>query len=389
MSEQTGQMSFLAVRSLIARLWGDIRGLDSRNRLHFVATLTLLVAGLPLTRAARLEVAGPSALLKLIPAIAAQGISLGALLFLIQYPKKVVAKLKGGDRRRYFFIVPVLVLFFFLYSPTNAAFFSIGAVAIAEYVSFRPSHLSNRIVSFLLAASYFLFGFGLVYEFNDIIASFRFYGAYDPVFLRVDRWILLGGSVSGMERWVQGHVTSGVFLFLEAVYYGTFAQVGAGILLCALTSGISRSFRLVGTILLSYYVTLVCFFLLPSHGPYLLCADHFRTFPKMLNSYVVQKIFLTNVKLLWHHTGTLVSTGGYYISFPCMHITQPLIVMWFLRRFKRMIAALVIYDLVLIPAILILEWHYAVDILGGVVVAAIAIYLVGDHGNGKLKEVEP
>jgi hypothetical protein len=44
-----------------------------------------------------------------------------------------------------------------------------------------------------------------------------------------------------------------------------------------------------------------------------------------------------------------------------------------------------LYDVVLIPAILLLEWHYVVDLLGGVVVAALAIALNrGPKGEGDL-----
>jgi membrane-associated phospholipid phosphatase len=47
--------------------------------------------------------------------------------------------------------------------------------------------------------------------------------------------------------------------------------------------------------------------------------------------------------------------------------------MWFLRRWKRMLIVLCAYDALLIVSILLLEWHYLVDIIGGVLVAAISI----------------
>jgi PAP2 superfamily len=60
-----------------------------------------------------------------------------------------------------------------------------------------------------------------------------------------------------------------------------------------------------------------------------------------------------------------------------MHIAQPLIVMWFLRRWKRIVIALCAYDVLLIVAILFLEWHYLVDILAGMLVAVAAIAIIG------------
>jgi len=61
-----------------------------------------------------------------------------------------------------------------------------------------------------------------------------------------------------------------------------------------------------------------------------------------------------------------------------MHIAQPVIALWYLRKFKRIIPLLIAYDILLIASILILNWHYFVDILGGIVVAAVAVLLVGE-----------
>jgi hypothetical protein len=46
-----------------------------------------------------------------------------------------------------------------------------------------------------------------------------------------------------------------------------------------------------------------------------------------------------------------------------------------MRRWKRIVYCLIAYDILLIPAILLLEWHYVVDLIGGVAVALIAIWI--------------
>ena len=66
----------------------------------------------------------------------------------------------------------------------------------------------------------------------------------------------------------------------------------------------------------------------------------------------------------------------YFVAFPCMHIVQPLLVMWFLRRWKPFIVALSIYNSVLVVSIVLLEWHYVVDLLGGVVVTLFSIGVI-------------
>jgi membrane-associated phospholipid phosphatase len=60
-----------------------------------------------------------------------------------------------------------------------------------------------------------------------------------------------------------------------------------------------------------------------------------------------------------------------------MHVAQPMIVLWFLRRWRRIALSLAIYDVGLIAAILLLEQHYVVDILAGFLVAGVAIVITG------------
>jgi hypothetical protein len=107
------------------------------------------------------------------------------------------------------------------------------------------------------------------------------------------------------------------------------------------------------------------FYLWPSQGPYYLCPGHFLQFPSTLKTYAIQKFLIGDVLALWNHVPIRRISTDYFIAFPCMHIAQPLIVAWFLRRWKRMLLVLFVYDAVLIVSILLLEWHYVVDIIGG------------------------
>ena len=355
---------------------------EKRQYLHFVATLVLLILCYPLAAAARLRLDGPLYLFRqMLPPLVAQAIFLATVLYALAHPGNLMSRLREGNPLRFLFLVPLAILMFYLYDWRVAAMLTTGGIAILEFLQANYQHRARAAASFLLPAAYFVIGFWVVYKYNDIIAVFRFYGAYDQAFSRMDSWLLLGHSVSEFGHKAATAMPDWFFPFLEAIYYGTFAQVGAGIILVGLEVGIARAFRLVGTILLAYYVTVLCFFLWPSHGPYLLCQNHFTTFPNTLNSYAVQQVFLENVKTLWRHAGVVISTGGYYISFPCMHLTQPLIVLWFLRQSKRMLIALAIYDVVLCVAIVLLEWHYLVDLIGGAIVAAVAIWLVAPAGK--------
>jgi membrane-associated phospholipid phosphatase len=88
------------------------------------------------------------------------------------------------------------------------------------------------------------------------------------------------------------------------------------------------------------------------------------------------------MKRLWAHNLTSdvrdVGIGDYYISFPSLHAALPLITIWFLRRWKRIcLVALVIYAAFLLPSLILLEWHYIIDVFGGFGVAALSIWLSG------------
>jgi hypothetical protein len=173
---------------------------------------------------------------------------------------------------------------------------------------------------------------------------------------------------------------------MEFIYFGMFPQIGAVILLLALSEDRQRALQFIGTILLSYYLALAVFYIWPSQGPYYLCPDHFGRFPSILRSYRIQKALIARALAMWHHEPILLISTSYFIGLPCMHIAQPLVVVWFLRRWRRMVIALIIYDVFLTAAILFLEWHYVADILAGLLVAVVAIAITG--GPFRLKNAE-
>jgi len=119
-----------------------------------------------------------------------------------------------------------------------------------------------------------------------------------------------------------------------------------------------------------------------------LCPEHFARFPASLQSYHIQKTLIPHALALWHHEPVTRISTDYFIAFPCMHIVQPLIVLWFLRRWKRVVVALAIYDVLLTAAILLLEMHYVVDMMAGLLVAGTAI-LIGGGGAGQWVGTRP
>ena len=254
----------------------------------------------------------------------------------------------------------------------------IDGLALAEL--FDRAHGSLDTVRGILGsvvwpATYLFFGLVGMFCYNDLIASLQFIGAYDGFFMKMDSALMGGHSISGVAHFLIASLPLPTLNIAEFIYYGMFGQVGAGLVLTAMCLGRRESFRYVGTVLTAYILALALFYLWPTAGPFYTCPTHTLA-QQQLVTYEYQKNALLKAQLLTTSYKQFNTVGpDYFIAFPCMHIAQPLVVLWFLRRWKRIAYALVAYDIVLVPAILLLEWHYLTDVIGGIIVAGIAIWL--------------
>ena len=345
---------------------------------HYWSSLLLSIALIPVLRGLRLPVRFDwKALGGAYSILAGQSVFVAALLCLIGLPWQAVLRpLIERYQREPLRIVLLLVYLAALgwaLTWLTAVVLTIDTVAIIEFRERAPPKPRPSAAAFLLPALYLVAGFLLVLAYNVIIVSVHFGFAYDAAFNAMDRWILHGWSVSDLSHWAVRTFPLPFFQFLEFIYFGMFPQIGAAIILVTLCDGKNQGLQFVGTILTAYYLTLGLFYLWPSHGPYYLCPGHFSRFPGTLAIYSIQNFLIRDALALWNHVPIQRISTDYFIAFPCMHIAQPVIVAWFLRRWKRMLIVLCAYDALLIVSILLLEWHYLVDIIGGILVAGIAV----------------
>jgi hypothetical protein len=116
---------------------------------------------------------------------------------------------------------------------------------------------------------------------------------------------------------------------------------------------------------------MIIFVIFPTHSPYFTCTNHGSSaLPKSVLE--AQQALMALADSRWHKVPLPIDTE-YYIAFPCMHIAQPLIVLWFLRKWPRIFSVIIVVDAILIAAIVLLEWHYVADLIGGVLVSLAAI----------------
>jgi hypothetical protein len=350
---------------------------------HFWVSLLLAVAVVPFLREQNLTVRfdwlhlGSAYWLVL----AAQSIFVATLLYLIGIARlqPLLVRIRRDKLRIVLGLVFFLILFW-AFTWLKAIILTVDAIAVLEFRErIAPAARRQAALSILIPAIYLFAGFLLIFAYNDIILSVRFYGATDAAFDAADKWLLHGASVRDLCHWAIRSLPVSFFHFLEFIYFGMFPQIGAALILSTLYYGRKRGLEFVGTILTAYYIALFLFYMWPSQGPYYLCPNHFSQFPSTLLSYASQSASLETSKALWNHVRRGPISFDYFIAFPCMHIAQPLIAMWFLRRWRRMIIVLAAYDVFLLVAIVLLEWHYIVDVFAGILVAGGAIAMVDGH----------
>jgi PAP2 superfamily len=353
---------------------------------HYWISLLLSIALIPVLRGLHLPVRFDwKALGGAYWILAGQSVFVAALLCLIGLPWQAVLRplIERYQREPLRIVLLLLYLAALGWALTwlTAVVLTIDTVAIIEFRERAPHKPRPSAAAVLLPALYLVAGFLLVSAYNVIIVSVHFGFAYDAAFNAMDRWILHGWSVSDLSHWAVRTFPLSFFQFLEFIYFGMFPQIGAAIILVTLYDGKNQGLQFVGTILTAYYLTLGLFYLWPSHGPYYLCPGHFSRFPDTLVIYSIQNFLIRDALALWNHVPIQRISTDYFIAFPCMHIAQPVIVAWFLRRWKRMLIVLCAYDALLIVSILLLEWHYLVDIIGGILVAGIAIAITDSSAS--------
>jgi len=245
------------------------------------------------------------------------------------------------------------------------ALFAVAGFATLEFYHRKGDWKALRTA--LLPWAYLALGIQLALYFSSVIVSVRSCTEYDSLFARLDKSIMFGATVIGISRNAVPFYGAA-----EWLYYSIGGVMGAAILFLCLSGDSTTAFRMCGGILITYYLSLLLFFFLPAQGPFIAAG-----LPSYLETATVQRMSFFNASVLYHHTRWITPPLGYYVAFPSLHVAQPVIAAWFLRKWSRVALIVGAYCVLLVPAILILQWHYLIDIIGGLAVAAIAVWSVG------------
>lgn len=329
---------------------------------HFWLSAACCILLLPAAFAARLRIVPSSSDLTLLGGWAILSIFWAALLYQFAIPGAWSAY--RGSAVRLLFILPLYIAMAFVYGPLVGIEAAVAVFAIGEF-HFRRCNWKNAAGA-LLPWFYLVAGIKIAAFFSSVIVTLRACTESDSALNRLDSLLLMGGSVDGFSR-----AASALYLPAEFVYYCMFGAMGAGILFLCLAGDRRAAFQMSGAILTAYYLSLILFYFFPAQGPFI-----FAPLQARLLTAAMQGNSLANATALYHHTSWIAPPAAYYVAFPSLHIAQPLIAAWFLRRWRAVSVIVFGYCLLLTPSILILRWHYVVDIIGGLVVAALAIAFV-------------
>lgn len=256
---------------------------------------------------------------------------------------------------------------------------AIDALGVAELMARRKNGFESTLIDIILPAAYLFFGLIIVSAFNHALAAIRYVGTYDAAFAQLD-WSLFHLNVSEFSHWSLNHLPHWFIASLEFTYFGLFGRLIGVLLIVVLLGNRQFGMKYVRALLICYGIALVIFVVCPVKGPYFTCPVHLTSYPRSLISFWSQEAIAVKARMLFAHQlnpeVTLVSFVDYYIGFPSLHTALPIVSIWFLRPWKKIvILPLVIYVTLLLPSIIILEWHYLVDMLGGFATAFLAIWL--------------
>ncbi len=348
--------------------------LSSPKFLHYWLTAILGILVIPACLATRLRLTPPPALGMFLLGWGLQSIIWAAVLF--QFG---VSGAWSPFRRNTLRFVPALfmtAILLFVFGLKSGVMIAIVGLAVLEFY-YRKGNWKSAS-SALLPWLYLAVGIQLALYFSSVIVSLRPCTEYDRLFDRLDTLLMLGTSVTSISR-----AAVGLYLPAEIIYYGIGGVMGAAILFLCLSGDRKAAFQMCGAIATAYYLSLAVFFVLPAQGPYITAG-----LPPQLFTAAVQRASLANATALFHHSGWMTPALGYYVAFPSLHMAQPLIAGWYLRRWRRVSLIVLGYCLLLAPAIVILQWHYVVDILGGLVVAVVAVWLIHAASNSRVATVQ-
>ncbi len=193
----------------------------------------------------------------------------------------------------------------------------------------------------------------------------------DETLVSIDRW--LGYDWVALVHWIAGYPLFGEVL--RYVYASSLPQLIVLVLLLGFTRQEQQLHRFLLTGLIGALICIFVWSILPSTG-----ASGSRGATDALNSgfhILVGPQYNAEVNRAISESVTRISpteTLG-LIGFPSFHTVMACMSVYFVPRYKMLLAAFVLINALMIPAVLIHSGHHLMDVIGGFAVFGIAAAL--------------
>lgn len=135
--------------------------------------------------------------------------------------------------------------------------------------------------------------------------------------------------------------------------------------------------RLWCALAICYLIGGPAYYIIPGLGPRFFEADLYgfmRTLPLASNG--VQQALFYNTRAVAEGRASVLSPYAYLACMPSLHLSHEFVLLYYARHSVPWFLASLIFTSLTVVAVLVLGWHYAIDIAGGAVLSAIAIGIV-------------
>lgn len=212
-----------------------------------------------------------------------------------------------------------------------------------------------------------LTGFLSMVAFNVFLAILTYAGTPLNTAL-ADSWLMTCDSAMGIDlpaivQWMAAH--PGLKAMFDAAYPSVMLSTLLALIVLGLDSHQHRLQEFVLQFMIAGLLTTLVYFLLPAAGPF--ASYGYEPRPD-------QQRFLDHFYALRSGDLKVVSLSSLegLITFPSFHTSWALLLAWGFRHSRWLCIPMLILNLMVVVSTLTTGWHYGTDVVGGVVVAAIA-----------------
>jgi hypothetical protein len=133
----------------------------------------------------------------------------------------------------------------------------------------------------------------------------------------------------------------------------------------------------IGALAVCYLLGAPLYHLGPSMGPmYWEAGTYARLLDSPLMTNGIARALLHNTEGVRHGTATELTTWAYIACLPSLHIAHEVVMLWYARHSRIALLASAAFTGLTLLAVMVLGWHYFLDTVAGVLLAACAILLV-------------